>query len=90
MDTAVAKRSQKWDILKLILIFLVVLGHGVDYFTRSSEFMKGLFLFIYSFHIPVFIFVSGVFSKNTVNQKRFDRIFGYLILYFAVKLSGSK
>ena len=86
MDTAVAKRSQKWDILKLILIFLVVLGHGVDYFTRSSEFMKGLFLFIYSFHIPVFIFVSGVFSKNTVNQKRFDRIFGYLILYFAVKL----
>lgn len=86
MEALKAQRSCKWDILKFILIFLVVLGHGVDYFTGASEFMRSLFIFIYTFHIPVFIFVSGLFAKNTVNQKRYDKMLGYLLLYFVIKL----
>lgn len=86
MEALKAQRSRKWDILKFVLIFLVVLGHGVDYFTGTSEIMRSLFMFIYTFHIPVFIFVSGLFAKNTVNQKRYDKMLGYLLLYFVIKL----
>ena len=54
------ERSSKWDILKFAMIFLVVLGHAAEYNLRSSESMRSLFFFIYTFHMPVFIFVSGL------------------------------
>ena len=81
-----AARSEKWDILKFFLIFLVVLGHAADYYTSDSETMKSLFIFIYSFHMPVFIFVSGLFAKRNVNENRMDKIVGYLIIYVVLKL----
>lgn len=81
-----SERSAKWDILKFAMIFLVVLGHAADYYTDDSEKMRSLFFFIYTFHMPVFIFVSGLFAKRTVNEKRKDRIFGYLVLYLAFKV----
>ncbi len=74
-------RIQKWDILKLILIFLVVFGHVCEQYHGST----GIFFFIYSFHMPLFIFVSGLFSKRTINEKRYDKIFTYLLLYLFIK-----
>lgn len=79
-------RVQKWDILKFELIFLVVLGHAADFYTGSSEIMRHIFFFIYSFHMPVFLYVSGLFAKRTVNDKRYDKMFGYLIIYFLLKV----
>ncbi len=81
-----AKRIEKWDILKFFLIFTVVLGHLADYYTGDSQTMKNLYLFIYTFHMPLFIFVSGLFSKRTVNEKRFDKMAGYLIIYLFLKV----
>lgn len=78
-------RLQKWDILKFILIFLVVLGHIADFSTRNNEYMRTLYLTVYTFHMPLFIFVSGLFSKKTVNEKKKDKIFSYLVLYFVLK-----
>lgn len=90
MDNAVLKsgsqRTQKWDILKFAMIFLVVLGHAADYYTPENEKMRALFLVIYAVHMPVFIFVSGLFSKKTVNEKRTDKLIGYIVLYLALKL----
>ena len=67
-------------------MFCVVLGHFADYHVAQSEEMKSLFLFIYSFHMPLFIFVSGLFSKRMINEKRWDKILGYLVLYFFTKI----
>lgn len=90
MDNAalksVSQRTQKWDILKFFLIFLVVLGHAADFYTTANEHMRELFLIIYTFHMPVFIFVSGLFSKKTVKEKRTDKLIGYLVLYLLLKL----
>ncbi len=86
MTETIANRTQKWDILRFVMAFLVVLGHAADYFTKESEEMRSLFLFIYIFHMPVFIFVSGLFAKRTVNEKRKDKMFGYLILYLIFKI----
>ena len=80
------KRIQKWDILKFILIFLVVLGHICDFHTERSETARSLYVFIYTFHMPVFIFLSGLFSKRTIAEKRLDKIFSYLILYLFIKI----
>lgn len=78
-------RIEKWDILKFGLIFLVVLGHIADEYVKTSETMRSLYLFIYSFHMPLFIFISGLFSKNTVNNKRVDRMFGFFLMYLFSK-----
>lgn len=85
MKKEISARLQKWDILKFFLIFLVVLGHIADFSTRSNEYMRTLYLAIYTFHMPLFIFVSGLFAKKTVNEKRKDKIFGYLVMYFVLK-----
>lgn len=78
-------RVQKWDILKFTMVFLVVLGHFADCYVDSSVQMKGLFLFIYTFHMPVFIFVCGLFSKRAINENDKSRIFGYLFMYVFLK-----
>lgn len=85
-NTLTANRSQKWDILKFILIFLVVLGHAADYYTGTHEHMRSLVLYIYIFHMPVFVFVSGLFAKRTVNEKRYDKMLGYIVIYLVLKL----
>ena len=36
--------------------------------------------------MPVFIFVSGLFAKRTVNEKRFDKMLGYILIYLILKL----
>lgn len=76
------QRIQKWDILKFVLIFFVVFGHISEQYAG----MGGLFFFIYSFHMPLFIFVSGLFSKKTINEKRYDKIFTYFVLFIFIKL----
>lgn len=86
MKNSLNGRLQKWDILKCFLIFLVVLGHVADFYTKESQGMRNLYLLIYTFHMPLFIFVSGLFSKKTVNEKRKEKIFGYLSLYIVIKL----
>ena len=79
-------RSQKWDIVKFALIFLVVLGHVADYYAGSHEHIRSLIFIIYIFHMPLFIFVSGLFSKKTIENKSFDKLFGYVLIYVAIKL----
>lgn len=80
------KRIQKWDILKFLLIFLVVFGHVIDTYFDESAWAKSLIVIIYSFHMPVFVFVSGLFSKKNIQQKRYEKIIGYLFMYFIIKM----
>ena len=57
-------RIALWDNLKFFLVTCVVIGHFVDQFTDISNIYDSIFLFIYSFHIPLFIFISGLMFKN--------------------------
>ena len=79
------KRIGKWDNLKFILVFLVVVGHMSDFYSDKFTAARGIFMFIYSFHMPLFLFVSGMFSKKNIEEKRYSNIFSYLILYFFIK-----
>ncbi len=81
-----SERIEKWDILKAGLIFFVVLGHIADCYTDQSEIMRSVYLFIYIFHMPLFIFISGLFSKRTVDELPADKIIGYLLVYLFSKI----
>ncbi|MEZ4805839.1 MAG: acyltransferase family protein, partial [Bacteroidia bacterium] len=56
-------REPFYDNLKCFLIVLMVLGH-FTFENRAFPIMKGLSNVIYSFHMPLFIFISGYFSKK--------------------------
>lgn len=56
------KRVVYFDYLKALLVFFVVVGHALDPFVDNVG-AKALFLTIYSFHMPLFIFLSGYFAK---------------------------
>ena len=80
------KRIEKWDILKFFLIFLVVLGHLIESFGGGTEHMNAAFLWIYTFHMPLFIFISGMFGRKTVSEKRYDKMAVFLFLFFITKI----
>jgi len=82
------KRIALWDNLKLFLIYLVVLGHlTLQYFDESRMF--GIIsLVVYTFHMPAFIFVSGIFSKHGVHSQSFPvkRVFGFIVIYIFTRI----
>lgn len=77
------ERNYYFDNLKAFLIISVVLGHLIEMSVDKSNFLRSLFLMIYTFHMPLFIFVSGFFAKScaTNKDKLFQRIINYLVLY---------
>lgn len=88
------KRNYFLDNLKVLLISLVVFGHVIEYYIDGSYILKGIYLFVYVFHMPLFVCVSGYLSKNVDKCKRtavknllipyivFNMIW-YLSVYFA-------
>ena len=74
-----------FDNLKFFLITLVVVGHFMQDIMGFSLNAKRIWIFIYSFHMPLFMFVSGFFSKNGIKNKRFDKCIIYLLLHFILK-----
>ena len=82
-----SKRIEYIDIAKGIGILLVVMGHND--FALVSPFAYKL---IYSFHMPLFFFLSGYFLNTTIGfwsffQKRFNSLlkpylFTLFLIYF--------
>lgn len=79
-------RIEKWDNFKLLLIILVVIGHLMKPHIDYSRTARGVYWFIYLFHMPAFIMVSGMFAKRSIRERRYDRAFMFLVLYFLIKL----
>lgn len=63
------KRDSFFDSLKFILICLVVFGHILEYSGIKDVLSFKVYSFIYTFHMPLFIFISGYFSKNITWEK---------------------
>mgnify|MGYP005761114225 CR=1 FL=1 len=79
------KRVEYFDNLKAILIFLVVFGHLLITYRFTNEYASVLINFIYVFHMPLFIFISGYFSKYDKKNVFTNYLIPYLFfnyLYF--------
>ncbi|WP_426638635.1 acyltransferase family protein [Priestia aryabhattai] len=59
-----AKRDAYFDNVKFILIVLVVFGHLLTPFINDEQWLRTLYIFIYTFHMPAFILISGYFAKG--------------------------
>lgn len=74
-------RINKYDNLKGLAIFLIVLGHMT--FLTQFESIRIIHAYIYIIHLPIFFFVSGYFSKIGPNEpiKAFKRLFIPYIIF---------
>lgn len=81
------RREPFWDVLKGILIYLVVLGHFVQYGTTGDFWQHPLFRGIYIFHMPLFILVSGYFGVHSLSRPWIPflrKLFIHLLIPIAV------
>lgn len=68
-------RLYKFDNLKAVLIFLVVFGH----FLELVQGHRLLYLTIYSFHMPLFIFITGYFAHFDSKKILSGLVFPYCV-----------
>ena len=75
------KRDAFWDSLKYILIIIVVYGHMIETCVYNSPFNQAMYNFIYMFHMPLFVFISGRFSHIKDRKKYLSRMLTILETY---------
>lgn len=73
--TSAGGRTAKWDNIRGILMLLVVLAHIYNHYTKFSPAARSLFLFVYTFHMPLFLFLSGMFGRKAVHRRDWGKIF---------------
>jgi uncharacterized membrane protein YcfT len=56
-------RDPYYDNVKFLAVVLVVLGHAW-YSLADSRLTTAAHLFVYTFHMPVFILIAGFFSRR--------------------------
>ena len=79
-------RNLHLDTLKGVLIILVILGHVI---TRvdGSHFSQRLYDFIYFFHMPLFVYISGFLTKKKPDMASFKKgLMGILIPFFIFQI----
>ncbi len=91
-------RIYKYDNVKALLIFLVVIGHMTTDYVSDSFLVRWTTLWIYSFHMPAFIFISGLVHKQYITEEkaslgirgetrlRWDKILGYFLCAYGLKV----
>lgn len=92
------QRIYRYDNIKALLIFLVVVGHMTTDYVSDSQLVRWTTLWIYSFHMPAFIFISGLVHKNYITEERaalgikgetklrWDKIIGFFLCGYGLKV----
>lgn len=81
-------RLYKFDNAKFFLIFSVVLCHFLNAWVDEIHSFKIIIFIIYTFHMPAFIFIAGMFSKRNKSLNS-TKCFGYLLLGSLIILEKS-
>ena len=63
------KRIALWDNARFLIIVLVVVGHVISTVRTDSALTFGLYAYIYMFHMPAMILLSGFFAHAEVSPK---------------------
>ncbi len=77
-------RLSYFDNAKFFLIFLVVFGHIIRPFIDESNIMMTIYKFVYTFHMPAFILISGYFAKGFNKKGYVSKIAKKLILPYLI------
>ena len=77
---SIHQRSSYLDFVKGIAIILVVFAHsiqygnGSDYLLKEEFFNNPCFIFIYSFHMPLFMLISGYLFFNSTQKYKLGQL----------------
>lgn len=90
MKKTTCARDSYWDNLKGILIILVVCGHLCERYIDDSNLLRHLWIIVYSFHMPLFIFVNGYFARKSSKpaEKKSLKMLKYYLLMQALFVFG--
>ena len=92
------QRIYRYDNIKAFLIFLVVLGHMTTDYVSDSHLVRWTTLWIYTFHMPAFIFLSGLVHKHYITEERaslgikgetrmrWDKFLGFFLCGYGLKI----
>ena len=88
-----AGRIYLYDNIKFLAILLVVIGHAINFMTEADGNMleKSLFLTIYSIHMPLFIFISGLFLRPMDKSTKFpkQKVISYILIGIVLRIMMS-
>ena len=91
-------RIYKYDNVKAFLILMVVIGHMTTDYVSDSYLVRWITLWIYTFHMPAFVFVSGLVHKRYIDDERaasgmrgetalrWGKVWGFLLCGWGLKL----
>lgn len=82
------ERIYSFDNIKFILIFLVVLGHLLRISEVWKQWGEWVYCLIYSMHMPVFVFLSGLFAKYDRRKIVFHLGYRYVLFQMLYSLFG--
>ena len=78
------ERVPIWDNLRFILMGLVVFGHSLELAKGVVPLAQYVYTYLYAFHIPLFVFLSGHLSKPELSHGDYFKILSKIILPYAV------
>lgn len=78
------ERDSYYDNARFLLIFLVVAGHVVAYTKTDSVIPRSLFVWVHLFHMPMFVLISGCFSRPDSSLRYMLRNAGRLIAPYMI------
>lgn len=78
-NTGLKARDPWFDNIRFFLIFLVVTGHMLEPMGYGTA-----YLLIYSFHIPLFAFVSGHFSRSDPGPAQYRALIEHIVIPFII------
>ncbi|MDD6145628.1 MAG: acyltransferase family protein [Oscillospiraceae bacterium] len=83
------QRDYWFDNAKAILIITVVIGHlTTGDFSTSQDWVVALKKFIFVFHMPVFMIISGRFAKRRVDTNDWPTVFSKILVPYLVQQTG--
>lgn len=83
LESRPRQRDPYFDNVRAVLITFVVIGHALE--GMSSNLGDAVYLWIYSFHMPAFVIVTGYLSKTYRGSPRqYERMVSTLLLPFLI------
>jgi fucose 4-O-acetylase-like acetyltransferase len=78
-------RVPLWDNARWIAVTFVVIGHAILKLIGEADTAYTMYLFIYAFHVPVFVAVSGYFAKSgTPGTRQMHRLLTDIVLPYVI------
>ena len=79
------RRVPLWDNARWIAITLVVVGHAILKLIAESDVAYEFYLFIYAFHVPLFVAVSGYFARSgPLGTRQLHRLVTDIVLPYLI------